>query len=552
MGIRDWFRETWRKVRAWLAYNPEKAKKLPPPKVVPTTPAPKVTPKAWTGGTVPGGQPAIVAPSAPKPAPKKKKKVDPWDTGDLFSLTAKELRARALEIQPWKTEWIGRVDVIPPQEDERTGLIDAGLVLHGYTTEEELEEIHAIGDLWLKHHEAKKLAKAKAAKDADAAIAQLRAEEAARKAQKKKDAEQRRLRRMAEIAQRRESDIVFLGRGVSSQLHDRRAHVEKLEAAGLPVLVEPRDVAFFFSLTIPRLRWLAYHGDAPLLHHYTQFEVPKRRGGTRLLASPKSEMRAAQRKVLEAILQPIPLHDAAHGFVPGRSTKTCAAPHRGKEVVVNLDLRDFFPTITFPRVRGFFVSLGYSPAAATILALVCTAAPRREVRYDGVAYQVAVGERALPQGACTSPALSNLIAKRLDARLHGLARARGFVYTRYADDLSFSGPAKEVARLLARVRHVVAEEGFEVHPDKTRVQRRGGRQTVTGIVVNDPQRLTLRRRDVRRLRAILHNASKTGLEAQNRDGHPDFVAHLRGHIAYLAMVDPGRAAEFSAKLDQLC
>ena len=107
-------------------------------------------------------------------------------------------------------------------------------------------------------------------------------------------------------------------------------------------------------------------------------------------------------------------------------------------VLVNLDLADFFPNIIFVRVRAVFQRLGYSGAVATLLALLCTECPRREVRYDGKTYFVATSPRGLPQGACTSPALANQVARRLDRRLAGLARKLNLVYTRYADDLTFS------------------------------------------------------------------------------------------------------------------
>ena len=556
MGLWSWLGKVFRRVRAWLAYNPE----LPPP----PPEAPKVDelppPAGGSGGAGVGYGTATAKTwttakekaQQKKPPPKPKKAVDPWDTGELLTLSPEELRARAMHIQPWKTQWIGRVDVIPPESDERTALVDRGLVLRGFFTEAELAEIHAIGDAWLEHKDAARLARARAAKDVDAALAQLRAEERERKARKKREAAERRERRAREIAERRRTDIVFLGRGVSHSLADRRAHVEKLEARGLPVLATPKDVADALGLPIPRLRFLAHHDEALQRAHYVQFEVPKRTGGMRTLAAPKPDLAKAQTWILEHVLAKVPVHDAAHGFVPGRSTATCARPHRGRAAVVNLDLKDFFPSITFPRVRGVFAELGYSPAAATILALLCTECPRREVRFAGVTYHVAVGERGLPQGACTSPALSNLVARRLDARLAGLAEKRGFAYTRYADDLSFStGDPKAVAPLLAIVRKIVREEGFRENGKKTRVQRAAGRQTVTGLVVNEPDRLGLPREEVRRLRAILHNAKKTGLAAQNRGGHPDFEAHLRGKIAYLAMVDAPKAARFRAELDAL-
>jgi retron-type reverse transcriptase len=266
------------------------------------------------------------------------------------------------------------------------------------------------------------------------------------------------------------------------------------------------------------------------------------------------ELARAQRWILDNILAKLPVEPPAHGFVPGRSTVTNASPHRGRDLVVNLDLEGFFPTLTFPRVRGLFASLGYSKAAASVLAALCTEASRRPVEYGGTRYQVAVGSRALPQGACTSPAISNQIARTLDRRLSALCERAGWRYTRYADDLTFStepGKRADIGRFIAKVRHIVEDEGFAINEKKGRVQRAGGRQTVTGIVVNEPGKLGLPRDEVRRLRAILHNAKKTGLAKQNRDRHPHFEAYLRGKIAYLAMIDPDKGAALRRELDAL-
>jgi RNA-directed DNA polymerase len=146
-----------------------------------------------------------------------------------------------------------------------------------------------------------------------------------------------------------------------------------------------------------------------------------------------------------------------------------------------------------------------------------------------------------------SPAITNALCRRLDRRLDGLARRHGFAYTRYADDMTFSGDAsRAVGRLLRSVRSIVAAEGLTEHPRKTRVMRRGGRQEVTGLTVND--RPSISRRGLRTLRAILHNAARLGLESQNREGRPDFAAHLRGRVEYACMVDPTRAPELRAAL----
>jgi retron-type reverse transcriptase len=492
-----------------------------------------------------------VAPFSPPSAPPIAPPIDRWKADEILGLSAADLRKRALKINPMRTAWIGRVDTIPPQTDERTALIDRGLILRGLLSKEQLDEIHRIGDLWLRHHEAIKLAEAVAVGASTAAVEAERARKVALKAEKQRLAAEKLAARRAAIAQRRATDIIYAGRGVSARLHDRRANVEELTRLGLPVLATPADLATALALTVPQLRWLCFHAEAASRPHYVYFEIKKRSGGTRLLAAPHRKLAAAQRWVLEHILGKLDVTTHAHGFVAGRSTVTNARPHVGRGLVVNLDLKDFFPTITFPRVRGLFESLGYSPATATLLALITTEAPRVKVVHDGVVYWVAAGARALPQGACTSPVISNLVARKLDRRLAGASAKLGWTYTRYADDLTLSAadPAQaQMSLTMSRVRAIVRDEGFVINEAKGRVQRRGGRQQVTGIVVND--KLGLPRDEVRRLRAIVHGATKTGLAAQNREGREDFEAWLRGKLAYLAMIDPARAAPLIARLDR--
>jgi retron-type reverse transcriptase len=195
---------------------------------------------------------------------------------------------------------------------------------------------------------------------------------------------------------------------------------------------------------------------------------------------------------------------------------------------------------------------GYSPAVATVLALLCTECPRQAVTFQGRTFQVAVGPRSLPQGACTSPALSNQVARRLDRRLGGLADKVGFRYTRYADDLTFSaGAAGEelIGYLLSRVRDIALSESFRMQDRKTRVLRRNRAQLVTGLVVND--RPGVRRAEIRRLRAILHRAKTEGLDAQNRADRPAFRAWLLGKIAYVKMVQPEVGARLLAEFRAL-
>lgn len=240
-----------------------------------------------------------------------------------------------------------------------------------------------------------------------------------------------------------------------------------------------------------------------------------------------------------------------HGFVEDRSILTNARPHVAAAVVVNCDLTDFFPSITVHRVIGLFRQIGYSPATATVLALIVTDCPRLKVLYQGKPWHVATGPRGLPQGACTSPAISNLISRRMDSRLTGIAVKLGWTYTRYADDLSFSCCEKNdrVGYLLARIRHITGDEGFTINEKKTRVLKPAARQVVTGVVVNT--QLSTSRRTRRQLRAILHNASKTGLLSQNRSRRKNFVSWITGMIGFVGMVNPRHAIRLREKLADL-
>lgn len=372
-------------------------------------------------------------------------------------------------------------------------------------------------------------------------------ESKARRAEKKKVRELRDAERRAAWATARQSLVAHAGEGVSGGLSGRTSDEAALRRRGLPVLHTEAELAAAIGIPLARLRWLTYHRGAAALVHYHRYGIPKKTGGIRAISAPKPALAEAQRWVLASVLSAIPTEPSAHGFVAGRSVLTNAAPHVGRAVVVNLDLKDFFPTLTFPRVKGLFASLGYGSAVATCLALLCTEPPRVELVLDERPLAVALGARVLPQGACTSPAITNLVCRRLDRRLAALSVRYGFAYSRYADDLTFSRERGDgVGGLLAAVRSILLAEGFVEHPKKTHVMRRGRRQEVTGVTVNTKTGVS--REYVRRLRAILHNAARHGLASQNRDGHPHFAAYLRGCVAWVSMVDASKRETLEAAL----
>jgi RNA-directed DNA polymerase len=488
----------------------------------------------------------------PQAAPAAPQAPAPPQPSDFLPISRNELVKGGEEVRRttgWM--WFGRRDIIPPASDPRTKLIDRGMLTQGLLTTDELVEMHTVGDQHGKFANREHHIEVQAGQSAEQAVEADRAARKAVKERKKAEAAERKKKRQEAVAFRKANDIRFIGQGASSLLNDRESDVNNLTAAGLPVLSTPADLASALGLTVSKLRWLCFHTDVATRIHYVQFEVPKKSGGTRTLSAPHLTIDAAQHWVLANVLDKLIVEVTAHGFVRGRSTLTNAQPHVGKAVVVNVDLEGFFPSIGFPRVRGLYRRLGYSGAVATLLALLSTECPRKKVVYDGRTYFVATGRRGLPQGACTSPALSNQIARRLDRRMSGMSAKLGLVYTRYADDLTFSGGADcrdKVGCLLARVRHVAQDEGFALNPKKTRVRRPNARQTVTGLVVNHNPGVP--REIIRRLRAILHRAETEGLEAQNRGGEPNFRAWVEGMIAYIAMSRPAVGAKLRLALSK--
>lgn len=379
-----------------------------------------------------------------------------------------------------------------------------------------------------------------------------------RKQYKARREEERRIRKLLKKhawAAYRGAHLVHVGVGV---FHHDTADIDRLDIEDPEArrkendLVDLPDVAALaktLELTIPRLRWLAYHREVERGTHYHRWTVPKRTGGQRLISAPKPELKRVQRWIAQHITEHLPVHGAAHGFLAGRSTVTNATAHAGAEIVVKIDLSDFYPTITTPRVKGLLRKAGYDEQVATILALLVTESPREPIEIDGKTYYVATGARSLPQGAPTSPSITNAICLRLDARISALTKSFGFTYTRYADDLTFSWHKKDkapIGPLLKVVGGIVRDEGFLVNRKKTRVLRGGRRQQITGLVVNGNHDVKARvpRKTVRNLRAAIKNL-ELGRPAK------ESLSELRGMAAYIYMTDPKKGRDFLDRLAKL-
>jgi len=299
-----------------------------------------------------------------------------------------------------------------------------------------------------------------------------------------------------------------------------------LSMLGLPVLRDVHSLAKEMALS----PGLLYKLSAANGKFYQRFEVPKKSGGTRKILNPSRQMKAVQAWILRNILDRLNVHQAATGFRSGSNVFQNAVPHRDNRYFLCLDIEDFFPSILYAKVYKVFRSLGYSAHMAHVLAGLCTC------------------EGRLPQGAVTSPSLSNLVCIGLDRRISSFVGRRNVAYTRYADDLTFSSmsPGRLVA-IMPTIRHILDDESFTLNAAKTR--RMGPRQQcrVTGLVLSDGE-VGVGRKRKRKLRAAIHSVLLDRPNANDREHHQ---RHVRGWLAFLASVDKRGLVQLSSHAARL-
>lgn len=295
--------------------------------------------------------------------------------------------------------------------------------------------------------------------------------------------------------------------------------------------------------------------------NYRRKWIRKRTTGFRLIEAPRHRLKSLQRSILRSVVDSIPTHFASHGFTQGRGILSHTRPHANRPVVLRYDLRDFFPSLHVGRVQGMFRSVGYPFHVARLLAQLCvTTCPAAQI--EEITPRVIPSEALrlrkiyrhphLPQGAPTSPAIANCCAFRLDGRLQGFAKSENVSYTRYGDDLLFSGGhnLSERFRWFSMVVGIIAlEEGFELNYRKSRRMTQATRQLATGVVLN--RRTNIRRDQFDVLKATLHNCVKQGPESQNHANHTEFRSHLQGRISWVAQLNFRRAQKLQRVFDQI-
>jgi RNA-directed DNA polymerase len=270
---------------------------------------------------------------------------------------------------------------------------------------------------------------------------------------------------------------------------------------------------------------------------YHRFEIAKGNGKSRIINAPNERLKYLQRRIAPLLDQLYRVRNPVHGFVAGKSVKTNALAHLHKRFVLNIDLKDFFPSITENRVAGVLESIDIGSRVASVIARLCC------------------HNNHLPQGAPTSPVLSNMICFRLDRELLAFAKGARCIYTRYADDITFSshqpmtalfeGPVPPAGHfepdlLVPALSNIFASNGFRINPDKAHYADRHSRRMVTGLKVNEF--LNVDRRYVRNIRAALYSVEMLGKQAaqqkfkDDHGGTSDLGAHLEGKITWLRYI----------------
>lgn len=338
----------------------------------------------------------------------------------------------------------------------------------------------------------------------------------------------------------------------------------------VPSLPTPRELAIWLDLSPDELGWLTGPLARPLRDgefpaHYNTRWLAKRSGGLRLLEIPKTQLRVVQRRLLHGLLEYVPPHEAAHGFRGRHSCITNAKPHVGKPVVMRLDLEDFFVSIGAGKVFEVFSTLGYPSATARALTRLTTCATAKTAwsaealrEFENGSHtidwltQKRLAAAHLPQGAPTSPALANLCAFQFDMRVQALAEKFGVQYTRYADDLTFSGDenlARRSRTFAAHIGAIALDQRFRINHRKTRVMRAATRQQVTGIIVNRTPNVPREHYD--RIKAMLHNSLRDGLDTNHPFETLLFKHQLAGHIAHISAIHPGRGERLRHRFERV-
>ena len=295
--------------------------------------------------------------------------------------------------------------------------------------------------------------------------------------------------------------------------------IELLELKNSIVILNSYHLSNLIGIKWQNFKWMVNNIDAC----YHNFKISKKSGGKRIINAPSNALEYCQKFIKEQILEQIAVHPCAHGFANNKSIVTNASQHLNEEVVLNIDLKDFFPSISAKKVFFVFNKLcNYDSSVSYCLTKLVTY------------------KNSLPQGACTSPVISNIVTFKMDLRLKKLSDKLGINYSRYADDITFSGNKKIInSKLLNLVRKIISECGYCINDNKTRFESCFGRQEVTGLIINNGK-ISVSKRYLKSIRQDLYYIKKYGLEdhkKRNNITNAFYQEHIKGQILFVYSID---------------
>lgn len=340
-----------------------------------------------------------------------------------------------------------------------------------------------------------------------------------------------------------------LGRDIAL-IENLESYSETLLEKGLPVIFSPQHWSLMMGQDYKDIQKILNARESS----YIEFGIKKRLGGVRYIRAPKNEIKSIQYWIKEFILDKLTFPDYVTAYQKGRSIITNATPHIKQELIIKFDLKNYFDSITQYKVYGLFRLIGYNKAVSIDLAKACCVQPSKKT--EGLLIETSIGNDemlgVLPQGAPTSPAISNLAAFRLDIRLNEYAKKNGYKYTRYADDLTFSGLISfKLKRSI--IKRIIEEEKFKLNERKGSYRLRSNRQLVTGLNVNDG--VTISKKMRKKIETHLHNCLRFGpyahLKAIGLDYKTNYKEWLLGHILFIKSVHPRQGDEMKKKFDKI-
>lgn len=308
------------------------------------------------------------------------------------------------------------------------------------------------------------------------------------------------------------------------------SYASRLIDCGMPVVFNLDHFSKLLGIELDRFMRMLYISDAL----YRTLRIPKKRGGYRTISIPTKTLRYTQRWILDNMLVNMRVSKSAMGFQEGCSIVKNAACHLNHRCILSLDIKDFFPSITYEDVFGIFRYYGYTHRLSNLFARLCTV------------------DQRLPQGAPTSPALSNIRCLRMDKRIQALCSRYNAIYTRYADDITISADC-DLSTVKQIVIGIINDEGFEVNDKKTHIAYAHQHQEVTGIVVNNGE-MHIPKSFKRKLKQQIYYCQKYGpSDHQNHigDQHNFYKEHLYGKAYYIKMVEPEVGEKILQELDKI-